>query len=47
MIIEYNPKYDNQIKYLLEELQQYLTDIDKEGYNIVGEDYKEKYFEKP
>ena len=46
MIIEYNTKYDEQIKDLLVELQQYLSDIDKEGYNIVGDDYREKYFEK-
>ena len=46
MIIEYNSKYDEQIKDLLVELQQYLSDIDKERYNIVGENYREKYFEK-
>lgn len=46
MIIEYNNKYDEQVKDLLEELQQYLSDIDKERYNIVGESYREKYFEK-
>lgn len=46
MIIEYDSKYDEEIKILLEQLQQYLADIDKEGYNIVGEEYKEKYFEK-
>ena len=46
MIIEYNSEYDEQIKNLLVELQQYLSDIDKEGYNIVGEEYREKYFEK-
>jgi len=46
MVIEYNEKYDEPIKDLLEELQQYLSDIDKEGYNIVGKGYREKYFEK-
>ena len=46
MIIEYSPNYDEEIKDLLVELQQYLSDIDKEGYNIVGDDYREKYFEK-
>lgn len=46
MIIEYNTKYDEQIKDLLLELQQYLSDIDKEKYNIVGENYREIYFEK-
>lgn len=46
MIIEYNTKYDEQIKDLLLELQEYLSDIDKENYNIVGDNYREKYFEK-
>lgn len=44
MIIEYDSKYDEQIKDLLVQLQQYLADIDKEGYNIVGNEYREKYF---
>ena len=46
MIIEYNSKYDEEIKELLVQLQQYLADMDIEGYNIVGDEYKEKYFEK-
>lgn len=46
MIIEYEEKYDKQIKDLLVELQQYLSDLDKEGYNIVGENYREEYFKK-
>ncbi len=46
MIIEYDSKYDEQIKDLLVQLQQYLTDMDIEGYNIVGEGYRDKYFEK-
>lgn len=46
MIVEYSEKYDEDIKDLLVELQQYLTDIDKEKYNIVGDNYREKYFEK-
>lgn len=44
MIIEYDSKYDEQIKSLLVQLQEYLADMDKEGYNIVGNDYREKYF---
>lgn len=35
MIIEYESKYDEQVKDLLVQLQQYLADIDKEGYNLV------------
>lgn len=46
MVVEYNAKYDEQIKDLLEELQQYISRLDKEGYNIVGENYKEIFFEK-
>lgn len=46
MIIEHDSKYDEEIKDLLVQLQQYLADIDKESYNIVGDEYKEKYFEK-
>lgn len=46
MIIEYDSKYDEQIKDLLVQLQQHLADMDKEGYNIVGNDYREKYFTK-
>ena len=46
MIIEYSPKYDEEIKDLLVELQQYISSIDQEGYNVVGDDYREKYFEK-
>ena len=45
MIIDYNPKYDEEVKNLLVELQEYLTDIDREKYNIVGKEYREKYFE--
>ena len=46
MILEYDSKYDENIKDLLVQLQQYLADIDKEEYNIVGNEYREKYFEK-
>lgn len=45
-IIAYDPKYDNDIKDLLVELQQHITNCDKEGYNIITEEYREKYFQK-
>ena len=45
MIIEYASKYDEEIKDLLIQLQQHLAEIDKEGYNIVGNEYREKYFD--
>ncbi len=44
MIIDYDIKYDEDIKNLLLELQEHIESIDKEGYNIVGNNYKEKYF---
>ena len=43
-IIDYETKYDEDLKNLLLELQEYIASIDKEGYNVVGKDYKEKYF---
>ena len=46
MIVEYDSKYDEEIKDLLIQLQQYLADMDIEGYNIVGDGYRDKYFEK-
>ena len=46
MILEYDQKYDEDIKDLLVQLQQHLADIDKEKFNIVGDGYREKYFEK-
>lgn len=45
-IINYSSKYDEQIKDLLVELQEYIANIDKEKYNILTDDYREKYFEK-
>ena len=45
-IIEYNPKYDEQIKILLVELQSYITKIDEDKYNIITNEFKEKYIQK-
>ena len=45
-IIEYTPKYNEQIKNLLVELQEYITSIDKEGYNITTKSVRELYFQK-
>ena len=44
MIIEYSEEYNEQVKDLLVELQKYISNIDVEGYNIVGNQYREKYF---
>lgn len=46
MIIEYNEKYNEEIKDLLVELQDYIVNIDKEKYNIITDEYREKYFNK-
>lgn len=45
MIVEYNEKYDEQIKELLIELQNYLIDIDDWHTQVMVPEYKEKYFE--
>lgn len=45
-IVEFEEKYENQVKDLLVELQKYIVSIDKFGLNILTEDYREKYFEK-
>lgn len=46
MIIDYHSKYDEEIKNLLVELQEHIMKIDKEHYNVVGENFKEEYFGK-
>jgi len=46
MIIEYDSIYDEQIKELFIELQEYIAIIDEENYNIITNEYKEKYFVK-
>ncbi len=45
-IIDYDKKYDEDIKNLLLELQEHISSIDEDGYNIVGPNFKEKYFAK-
>ena len=44
MIIEYNEKYDEQIKDLLVELQNYLIDIDDWHTQIMLPEYRENNF---
>lgn len=44
MIIEYDSKYDEEIKDLLVELQEHIQSIDIEGYNILTKEYRELYF---
>lgn len=45
-IINYSNKYDESIKDLLVELQEYIVEIDREKYNILTDEYRTKYFEK-
>lgn len=45
-IIEYNEEYTESVKDLLVELQEYIASIDKEGYNILTEEFREKAFNK-
>ena len=44
MIVEYNAEYDEQIKGLLVELQNYLIDIDDWHTQILLPEYREKIF---
>ena len=44
MIIDYDSKYDEDIKDLLVELQLHLVKLDKQGYNIITDEYREEYF---
>lgn len=46
MIIDYDSKYDEEIKRLLVELQQHLSSIDKLGYNALEKDFGDLSFEK-
>ena len=43
-IIEYKEEYQKEVKELLQELQDYIAKIDKEGYNIVTPKYKDYQF---
>ena len=45
-IVDYNKEYDNGIKELLFELQEYIMNIDKEGYNTISKSNKDDYFNK-
>lgn len=46
MIVEYSEKYDEQIKDLFMELQEHISNLDKEKYNIVTEECREELFNK-
>ena len=44
MVIEYDSKYDEQIKDLLVELQEHIVNIDIQKYNIITPEYRDLYF---
>lgn len=46
MIIEYESKYDEEVKNLFVELQEHIVQIDKEHYNVVGNNCRQEYFNK-
>lgn len=45
-IIEFKPKYANQAKALLVELQKYIIKMDVYSLNIMGEDFEEQYYKR-
>lgn len=46
MIIDYDKKYEENVKELLVELQEHIQNIDKEGYNVLTKDFRKMCFEK-
>lgn len=45
-ITELKPKYANQAKDLLVELQKYIIKMDEFSLNIMGEDFREQYYKR-
>lgn len=45
-IIEYDNRYDKDVKNLLEELQEYIIAMDPYHYNVLDKNYKEEVFMK-
>lgn len=43
-IVEYESKFADEVKILLEELQDYIISLDPYHFNIMNEDYKDKVF---
>lgn len=43
-IIEYSEEFAENVKDLLVELQTYISDLDKDGYNFIDDGFREKYF---
>lgn len=45
-IVKYTERYEENVKELLVELQEYIVNLDKEGYNIITPEFKEQNFNK-
>lgn len=45
-IIEYEKNYENDVKRLLKELQEYIVTIDPYHFNIINNDYEDKIFKR-
>jgi len=45
-IVEYNDNYKEDVKNLLVELQEFIASLDIDKYNILTDEYREKYFNK-
>lgn len=45
-IIEYSSEHTQAVKNLLTELQEHIADLDNEKYNILTDQFGDKYFEK-
>lgn len=45
-IVDYSECYAESVKDLLVELQAHIAGLDREKYNILTDDFREKYFEK-
>ncbi len=46
VIVSYDNKYEENLKNLLVELQEYIVSIDREEFNRAEEEFREKYFSK-
>lgn len=45
-IVEYGNRYENSVKRLLKELQEYIVSIDSYHFNIINSDYEDKIFKR-
>lgn len=44
-IVEYQAEYEEQVKYLLVELQTYLSSLDERGVLVLKDSYRNEYFQ--